>query len=145
MPEISFKKRIEQSAKLRQTYGGHPPLVVSPYDAELYGHWWYEGPQFIDYLFRKIHFNQSDVEAVTPGDYLDSDLPIQIIQPSASSWGENGYYKVWLNESTSWMYEYAHEAEERMTELARHFEYPNALEYRASEPMCTGIVVGTIK
>ena len=124
-------KRIEQAEKLRRTYSGHPPLVVSPYDAELYGHWWFEGPQFIDYLFRKFHYDQDQVEAATPGDFLDAGIPIQIQKPSASSWGENGYYKVWLNEGTSWMYQYAHDAERKMTQLANHFEHPNALEYRA--------------
>ncbi len=124
-------KRIDQAKKLRATFKGHPPLVTSPYDAELYGHWWFEGPQFIDYFFRQVHFDQNEIEAITPGDFLDSGIPIQIQEPSASSWGENGYYKVWLNEGTSWMYEYAHDAERRMTELANHFEYPNANEYRA--------------
>ncbi len=124
-------KRLEQAYQLRDVYEGRSPLVVSPYDAELYGHWWFEGPQFIDYLFRQIHFDQDKVEAVTPGDFLDSNIPIQIQQPTASSWGENGYYKVWLNEGTSWMYQYAHEAEKKMTELANHFEHPNEIEYRA--------------
>ncbi|MEO8650188.1 MAG: 1,4-alpha-glucan branching protein domain-containing protein [Acidobacteriota bacterium] len=111
-------ERIRQAYKLRATFEGHPPLVVSPYDAELYGHWWFEGPQFIDFFFRKLHFDQSEIEAITPGDFLDSGLPIQIQRPSASSWGENGYYKVWLNESNSWMYPYQHDAERRMTALA---------------------------
>ncbi|MEZ5345998.1 MAG: 1,4-alpha-glucan branching protein domain-containing protein [Pyrinomonadaceae bacterium] len=124
-------KRIEQARKLRRTYGGHPPLVTSPYDAELYGHWWFEGPQFIDFLFRKFHYDQNSVAAVTPGDFLDAGIEIQIQQPSASSWGENGYYKVWLNEGNSWMYPYAHDAERKMTELANHFEHPNEIEYRA--------------
>ncbi len=124
-------KRVNQAKKLRASYGGHPPLVTSPYDAELYGHWWFEGPQFIDYLFRQIHFDQDQIEAVTPGDFLDSNIPIQIQRPSASSWGENGYYRVWLNEGTSWMYEYTHDAERRMTDLANHFENPNEDEYRA--------------
>jgi len=124
-------KRIEQAHQLRATFGGHPPLVTSPYDAELYGHWWFEGPQFIDYLFRKIHFDQDQIEAVTPGDYLDSGIPVQVQTPSASSWGEAGYYKVWLNEGTSWMYPYAHEAERKMTRLADHFQEPNETEVRA--------------
>ncbi len=124
-------KRIEQAKKLRKTYGGHPPLVISPYDAELYGHWWFEGPSFIDFLFRKFHYDQDTVKAVTPGDFLDANVPIQIQKPSASSWGESGYYKVWLNEGTSWMYQYAHEAEKKMTALANHFEHPNEIEYRA--------------
>ena len=48
-----------------------PPMIVSPYDAELYGHWWYEGPIFLGDLFRQLHFDQNDIETITPGDYLD--------------------------------------------------------------------------
>lgn len=123
-------KRIEQAHQLRETFGGHPPLVTSPYDAELYGHWWFEGPQFLDYLFRKLHYDQDEIEAVTPGDFLDARIPIQIQKPSASSWGENGYYKVWLNEGNSWMYPYQHDAERKMTKFANRFEHPNPIERR---------------
>ncbi len=114
-------ERIKQAYKLRETFEGHPPLVVSPYDAELYGHWWYEGPQFIDFFFKKLHFDQTEIQAITPGDFLDSGLPIQIQQPTASSWGEAGYYKVWINEGNAWMYPYQHDAERRMTHLANRF------------------------
>jgi len=111
-------ERIKQAHKLRETFEGHPPLVVSPYDAELYGHWWFEGPQFIDFFFKKIHFDQDEIECVTPGDFLDSGLPIQVQRPTASSWGEAGYYKVWINENNEWMYPYQHDAERKMTEIA---------------------------
>ncbi|MDQ6786426.1 MAG: DUF1957 domain-containing protein [Acidobacteriota bacterium] len=125
-----INNRIEQAHVLRETFQGHPPLVTSPYDAELYGHWWFEGPQFLDFLFRKLHYDQTEIKAITPGDFLDAQIPIQIQQPSASSWGENGYYKVWLNEGNSWMYPYSHDAERRMTELANRFEHPNEIEMR---------------
>jgi 1,4-alpha-glucan branching enzyme len=114
-------ERIKQARILRAEFDGHPPLVVSPYDAELFGHWWFEGPQFIDFFFRKLHYDQAEIEAITPGDFLDSGLPIQRQQPTASSWGENGYYKVWINERNSWMYPYQHDAERRMTDLAVRF------------------------
>lgn len=119
-------ERIKQAHELRETFEGHPPLVVSPYDAELFGHWWYEGPQFIDFFFRKLHWDQSEIEAITPGDFLDSGLPIQIQVPTASSWGENGYYKVWLNEENAWMYPYQHDAERKMTEFANKFAIPDS-------------------
>ncbi|MFM7150527.1 MAG: glycoside hydrolase family 57 protein, partial [Gemmataceae bacterium] len=32
-----------------------PPLIVAPYDAELFGHWWFEGPDFLHFLLRKMH------------------------------------------------------------------------------------------
>jgi len=123
-------KRIEQVYRLRETFEGHPPLVTAPYDAELYGHWWFEGPQFLNFLFRELHYKRDEVRPVTPGDFLDSGFPVQIQQPSASSWGENGYYKVWLNEENSWMYPYQHDAEKKMTELANKFDEPNEIERR---------------
>jgi 1,4-alpha-glucan branching enzyme len=116
-----ISERIKQAHQLRQTFEGHPPLVVSPYDAELYGHWWYEGPQFVDFFFRKLRWDQNEIEAITPGDFLDSGLPIQVQQPTASSWGENGYYKVWINDKNSWMYIYQHDAERKMTDLSKRY------------------------
>src|SRR5687768_11368704 len=65
-----ISERIKQARTLMETFNGRPPLVVSPYDAELYGHWWSEGPQFIDFFFKKLHFDQNEIEAVTPGDFL---------------------------------------------------------------------------
>ncbi|CAN5876453.1 glycoside hydrolase family 57 protein [soil metagenome] len=123
-------KRIRQAHKLRETFEGHPPLVTAPYDAELYGHWWFEGPQFLDFLFRELHYKKDLIEPITPGDFLDARIPIQIQQPSASSWGANGYYKVWLNENNSWMYPYQHDAERRITELANKFNEPTEIERR---------------
>jgi len=124
-------ERIKQLARLRETFNGHPPLIVSPYDAELYGHWWYEGPQFIDFVFRKLHWDQQAIRSIAPGDFLDSGLPVQTQQPSASSWGEEGYYKVWLNEANAWMYPHQHAAEARMTALADRHPEPDALTRRA--------------
>ena len=119
-------ERIKQAYLLRETFEGHPPLVVSPYDAELYGHWWFEGPQFIDFFFKKLHFDQTEIQAITPGDFLDSGLPIQVQKPTASSWGEAGYYKVWINEDNSWMYPFQHDAERKMTALANRFAVPSS-------------------
>lgn len=135
------QKRIAQAHKLRENFGGHPALVVAPYDAELYGHWWFEGPQFIDFLFKKIHFDQSDVKAIAPGDFLDAKIPIQIQKPTASSWGENGYYKVWLNEGNSWMYPYQHDAERKMTELANFYHHPNQTEWRVLNQMARELLL----
>lgn len=113
--------RFEQSARLRGATGGRAPLVVSPYDAELFGHWWLEGPQFLEHVFRNLHECRASVAAVTPGDYLDAGAPLQPQRLSPSSWGEAGYFKVWLSEANAWMYPYQHAAETRMTALADEF------------------------
>lgn len=125
-------ERIRQARDLRQRFDGRAPLVLSPYDAELFGHWWYEGPQFLDFFFRQLHWDQSEIAAVSPGDLLDSGHAVQVQQPSASSWGENGYYKVWLNETNAWLYPYQHDAERRMTELAARFANESAVAATAA-------------
>ncbi|MBI2929954.1 MAG: DUF1957 domain-containing protein [Verrucomicrobia bacterium] len=107
------------------------PLVLCPYDAELFGHWWYEGPEFLDDFMRKACFDQKTFELVTPEDYLKRHPTQQVATPSASSWGEEGYFKLWLNEKTEWIYPHLHVAQERMTALARKFHHPSPLEERA--------------
>jgi len=74
-----------------------------------------------------MHWDQDEVANITPGDFLDAGHAIQIQQPSASSWGENGYFKVWINEQNSWMYPYQHDTERRMTELAKKFSGRNEM------------------
>jgi len=108
-----------------------PPLVLSPYDAELFGHWWYEGPEFLDYFVRKAVFDQRVFTLTTPMDYLRRQPTQQVCRPSASSWGEEGYWKVWLNETNEWIYPHLQVAQERMTELADRFINPGELELRA--------------
>lgn len=98
---------------------GRPPIVVSMYDAELFGHWWFEGPQFLEYLFRKIHYDQNVFKPITPTEYLQKFPKNQVITPAASSWGDKGYYEVWLNGTNDWLYRHLHKATERMVELVR--------------------------
>ncbi|MBT9316958.1 glycoside hydrolase family 57 protein [Leptothoe spongobia] len=106
------------------------PIVISPYDAELFGHWWYEGPWFIDYLFRKTWFDQDTYEMTHLADYLKDNPTQQVCRPSQSSWGYKGFHEYWLNETNSWIYPHLHKAAERMVELARR-EPADELEWRA--------------
>jgi len=112
--------RIEQVQKLAAIMD-RPPHLLSPYDAELFGHWWYEGPEFLDYFVRKIYYDQDVVKLTTPWDYLRGNPTQQVATPSASSWGEEGYWRVWLNEKNEWIYPHLDVAQERMTVLARKF------------------------
>ncbi|MEY2466825.1 MAG: 1,4-alpha-glucan branching enzyme [Verrucomicrobiota bacterium] len=122
--------RIEQIQQLAGILD-RPPLVLSPYDAELFGHWWYEGPEFLDYFVRKAYYDQKVFSLLTPEEYLKKHPSNQIAKPSASSWGEEGYWRVWLNETNEWIYPHLNIAQERMTELARRFPNPTPLQERA--------------
>ena len=79
------------------------PLVVSPYDAELYGHWWFEGPHFLEQVFRAMQ-NQGKILPVTAVEYLEKHPTHQVAVPSTSSWGHKGYNEYWLNETNDWIY-----------------------------------------
>src|SRR6266568_3051196 len=108
-----------------------PPLVVSPYDAELFGHWWFEGPDFLNFLFRKMHFDQEVVKPTTPTEFLERFPDLEVCQPPMCTWGAKGYAEVWLNEGNHWIYPHLDMAAERMVELARRFEHPSERERRA--------------
>jgi 1,4-alpha-glucan branching enzyme len=123
--------RERQIEHLAARMGGTRPIVVSPYDAELYGHWWYEGPQFIDYLIRKVAFDQQVFKLATPGDYLRENPEQQLATPPLSSWGAGGYAAVWLDGTNDWIYRHLHKAAERMIALANDIRLPTPLERRA--------------
>ncbi len=128
--EHFLKSRVEQIQELNAILD-RPPLIVSPYDAELFGHWWYEGPEFLDQFVRKALAEQRTFELITPEQYLRRHPTNQIATPAASSWGEEGYYRVWLNEKNEWIYRHLHIAQERMSELVKKFPQPDALQNRA--------------
>ena len=111
------KTRIEQFQKLLDGTNIEP-LVVTPFDAELFGHWWHEGPEFLNLFLRKAVCDQQVFDLTTPGYYLENHSTQQMIIPSASSWGHKGYWEVWLDESNAWIYPHLHVAAHRMTELA---------------------------
>jgi len=97
------------------------PIIVSPYDAELFGHWWFEGPMWIEFLARKMCFDQQTVKMITPSEYLKKYSKNQMAYPSASSWGYKGYSEYWLEGSNDWIYRHLHMAEKRMAELGQKF------------------------
>ncbi len=97
------------------------PIVVSPYDTELFGHWWFEGPDFLYYLFKEID-KHKQFKAVTPVEYLKEYPENQLIQPSPSSWGDKGYYEVWLNGGNDWIYRHLHKMADDMEKFANDFK-----------------------
>jgi 1,4-alpha-glucan branching enzyme len=127
-----FRGELQQRVEQLSSEMDRPPMVVSPYDAELFGHWWYEGPIFLGDVFRQLHHDQDQVESITPGDYLERHPTNQQATPSPSSWGLKGFNEQWLNETNAWTWPHLHVAGERMTELARRYpEMPEKLIHRA--------------
>ncbi len=102
------------------------PVVVSPFDAELFGHWWFEGPEFLNLLIRKAVYDQKEFRFTTPTRYLAEHDTHQLMVPSPSSWGHKGYWEVWLEDSNAWIYPHLHAAARRMSEMARVHQHTSA-------------------
>src|SRR5690606_10486898 len=95
-----------------------PPIVVAPYDAELFGYWWFEGPEWLGHGLENVARAPEHLSLVTPSDYLEANPVNQLAMPAASSWGYKGYSEMWLNGKNDWIYPHLHEAADRMVELA---------------------------
>ena len=108
-----------------------PPLVTCMYDAELFGHWWYEGPDFLFALFEQNHREGGGLSFVSPSDYLEKFPENQPSQPVFSSWGLGGYAEFWLNEANDWLYPPLNAACDEMTYLADQYEWEKGAVERA--------------
>lgn len=137
----NFMFNREKQVEFLHSIMGQPPIVVSPYDAELYGHWWFEGPQWLNYLLRKIHHDQRTVRTITPLEYLERHPRNQVVTPSMSSWGYNGYAEVWLNGANDWIYRHLIKAAERMVAAANARPHAEGLERRALNQMARELLL----
>ncbi len=78
---------------------GRPALVVAAYDTELFGHWWHEGPAWVEAVLRllpeagvRVSTLRGAVQAGHVGTRVD--LP-------ASSWGSGKGWRVWAGEQVA--------------------------------------------
>jgi len=126
---VSSRERQLESLGARME--DRAPIVTAPYDAELFGHWWFEGPAFLEAVLRESSSRPSAYRLVTPPEYLQENPEQQISTPTMSSWGERGYASTWLDESNDWIYRHLYRIGEQMVALAREFPHPENLERRA--------------
>ncbi|MBI5166591.1 MAG: DUF1957 domain-containing protein [candidate division NC10 bacterium] len=122
IPEQAYHFRELAKGLLRENWERtrRPGIVVAPYDAELFGHWWFEGTRWL-YEVLKGMAEDPEVELTTCGLFLDRYPPTTVISIPEGSWGEGGFHWIWLNEWTEWTWRHIYEAELTMQELAREF------------------------
>ena len=118
--ERFVEDRARHISALAETMAGRCPVVSSLYDAELFGHWWFEGPAFIEALLRYAA-RQNTFSCILPSGYLKANPVHQLCSPASSSWGNGGYSEMWLDESNDWIYRHLHRACVSMISLAGEF------------------------
>ena len=101
---------------------GEEGLLMVSFDTELFGHWWFEGVEFIKQVIRKLHKYNPGVERCTAGEYLEKHPPKEAIQIPESSWGQGGHFWVWQNHLTEWMWPIIHSCEKRMIDITSRYQ-----------------------
>jgi 1,4-alpha-glucan branching enzyme len=94
-----------------------PPILTSPFDAELFGHWWHEGAEWLEHVARTIAREDIPVAMISCSEYLDKYPPTAYIGMKEGSWGENGDNYVWLNPDTSWTWTHIYPAEASVRDI----------------------------
>jgi 1,4-alpha-glucan branching enzyme len=101
---------------------GRNGVVVACFDAELFGHWWFEGPAFLRDVLLTLGA-ESEVELQTAGNYLQSHAPERAVHLPPGSWGEGGDHRVWANERIKWLWEIEYRCETLFGDLTYHLPW----------------------
>lgn len=125
------REALALAAGDREARPAEPPVIVCPYDAELFGHWWYEGHQWLEAVLRGLAAARSlegvVVDTTTLGGYAAAHAPTTEAALPVSSWGRGGYAEVWLQPRSQWVHPLLHAAEDRMVLAAQKHPNPELL------------------
>jgi 1,4-alpha-glucan branching enzyme len=98
--------------------------VCSPYDSELFGHWWFEGPLWLEHVVREMA--RTGVTPMTLSQALQAVPPQGPLQLPEGSWGEGGDHRVWLNPDTEWTWDRVYSAEREWVDHLQRGDGGNA-------------------
>jgi 1,4-alpha-glucan branching enzyme len=98
-------------------------IISAAYDTELFGHWWFEGVDWIKEVLRRLSGSEL-VELTTASGFIQNHPPEDVLALPESSWGLGGGHFTWQNADTDWMWPIIHSAELRMETLVA--KYPKA-------------------
>jgi 1,4-alpha-glucan branching enzyme len=98
-------------------------VISAAYDTELFGHWWFEGVDWLKEVLRSLATSET-VELTTATRIVEEHGPDRVLDLPESSWGSGGNHSTWLNAETEWMWPVIHQAERDMEGLVAR--YPSA-------------------
>jgi 1,4-alpha-glucan branching enzyme len=119
-----------------------PPVLCSPFDAELFGHWWFEGPLWLEAVARAIHDYPNGIELTSCTQYLDKYPRAGFISMHEGSWGAEGTNHVWMNPDTSWTYTHIYPAELYTREVCTAMKWKDGgLGERIMKQLCRELLL----
>ena len=128
---------------LQPSFGGRvPPILSAPFDAELFGHWWYEGVLWLEHVARVIAEKNLPLALTTCSEYLDKYPATGYLALEEGSWGKNGTNEVWLNPETRWTWRHIYPAESAVREAASSTQWRgNPMGERILKQMCRELLL----
>lgn len=121
---IHFCNVIKETLRGYRDHTGRQGVVVAPFDAELFGHWWFEGPTFLRDVVLTLA-NDPQVKLLTAEEALYNVSPDKVMRMPEGSWGEKGNHSVWINDHTKWMWEIEYRAEGKMLKYLHELPWKN--------------------
>ena len=82
------RRLIDESDRI-----GRPAHVIAAFDTELFGHWWYEGPSWLERVLTALP--EAGVRVGTLGDALAGGFVGTAVDLPAGSWGSGKDWQVW--------------------------------------------------
>ena len=98
--------------------GAAASILTAPFDAELFGHWWFEGPEWLKNVALEFAKPESRIKLISCTDYLDQFPPAAYVALPEGSWGAESNNSVWLNEDTAWTWKHIYPAELAVQQMA---------------------------
>jgi 1,4-alpha-glucan branching enzyme len=113
-----FARITAEALKRHGNNGAGMPILCAPFDAELFGHWWFEGPQWLKNVALEYAKPDSQIRLITCGEYLERFSPAGFVALPEGSWGANSDNSVWLNADTAWTWKHIYAAEIAVQQMA---------------------------
>ncbi|MCB0832166.1 MAG: DUF1957 domain-containing protein [Bacteroidetes bacterium] len=105
-----FVQSIKSALEKFKNAEGFEGTLTAPFDAELFGHWWFEGPEFLRRVFERLE-DDGEIMITNCSGHLDEHPPEKIIAIPEGSWGAGGSHYVWMNHEVSWMWNFIYRDE----------------------------------
>lgn len=102
-------------------------VIVAPFDTELLGHWWFEGPEFLAHTYTALAA-QAAIRPVTAGRHLDDHGTPSALHLVDGSWGRDGDFTMWMSDAAAHTWPVIWALEERFWRTARRALEPPALQ-----------------
>jgi 1,4-alpha-glucan branching enzyme len=145
---------------LQPSFNGRtPPVLCAPFDADLFGHWWFEGPQWLEAVARALHAQNAPhasngnghaegragsqrIATITCSDYLDRYPRAGFIAMHEGSWGTDGNHLVWMNPETEWTYAQLYPAERSLRAICSTAKWRDSdLARRIVQQLCRELLL----